>query len=237
MEEECDDRPYPQEVALSQTCWEYKTLLHQQNRAIGQHEDVAVRVDSAAVPSSKISNVDHHQQQQQHRHHHDQDAGRDANRPPGQHPKQHKPNPPVSKRHQSKPPRAKAGRSVAAITSIQTLRLSASAQRDDRLLDLFVLVLQTSGLQQITSRAGFDVDFGTLLVADPSSAFLRVTLWRNAARIGARLIRAGDLVRLNRSGSAKGRQSRADYIRFQAPEYISPPFADAASCEYSKYPQ
>lgn len=66
------------------------------------------------------------------------------------------------------------------------------------LRDLFVLVLQTSGLQQITSRAGFDVDFGTLLVADPSSAFLRVTLWRSAARVGAKLIRAGDLVRLNR---------------------------------------
>lgn len=86
------------------------------------------------------------------------------------------------------------------------------------LRDLFVLVLQTSGLQQITSRAGFDVDFGTLLVADPSSAFLRVTLWRSAARVGARLIRAGDLVRLNRSGPAKVKASRADCSRFQAPD-------------------
>ena len=221
MEEECDDRPHPQEVALSQTCWEYKTLLHQRNRAKRQHDDVAVRVDRAAVPSSNISsNIDHHHQQQQqhHHHHHGQDSGRGANRPPSQPPKRHKPNPPVSKRHESQPPRANAGRSVAAITSIQTLRLSGSAQRDDtRLRDLFVLVLQTSGLQQITSRAGFDVDFGTLLVADPSSAFLRVTLWRNAARVGARLIRAGDLVRLNRSGSAKKGQSKPIRL-FQIPD-------------------
>lgn len=198
MEEECDDRPYPQEVALSQTCWEYKTFLHQQSRATRQQKDVAV--------GEILSSIDH--RQRQHRHHHQGQASEeDARRPPGQPPKRHKPSAPVNKRHQSQSPRAKAGRSATTITSIQTLRRSGSTQHDDMLRDLFVLVLQSSGLQKITSRAGFDVDFGTLLVADPSSAFLRVTLWRNAARVGARLIRAGDLVRLNRSGSVKAAEA------------------------------
>lgn len=206
MEEECDDRAYPQEVTLSQTCWEYKSLLHQQSQTTRQHEDVpARRVDSAGVQSSKISStIDHH-----HHHHHGQDPEGDARRPPGRSPKRHKASPPVSMQCKSQSPRAKAGRSASAITSLQTLRLSGNTQVEEHMLkDVFVLVLQLSGLQQITSRAGFDVDFGTLLVADPSSAFLRVTLWRNAARAGARLIRAGDLVRLNRSGPANIAESR-----------------------------
>lgn len=64
--------------------------------------------------------------------------------------------------------------------------------------DLFVLVLQNSGLQRTMSKAGYEVELSTLLVADPSSSFFRVTLWRRAAQCAARLVRPGDLVRLNR---------------------------------------
>lgn len=171
MEGDQDDEPYPQAVVLSQTCWEYRTLLEE------------------SAP----------QQQQQHRQ--PQDSKRDEGRrsialgttPPGE-------------RRWAKKAKTSASSGVreprcAGTASLATLRRAGegeeSSKRGVGSWDIFVLVLQASGLEQITSRRGSEVDFGTLLVADQSFSFFRLTLWGRTAREGGRLVRAGDLVRLN----------------------------------------
>lgn len=88
-------------------------------------------------------------------------------------------------------------------TPLNTLKAAGNQQQTDvgrasATWDIFVLVLQCSGLQRITSKAGYEICLSTLLVADPTASFFRVTLWRRTAQCGARMIRAGDLVRLNR---------------------------------------
>lgn len=189
MEDDEGDRPHLQSVVLSQTCWEYKTLVSADNNS--------------------RSNQLHHQ---------DQLAGNAARFPKGCHADNYRRSevPPPEERagiaasrelQKDERPQQKRAKTTAAAapaknsfptTNLQTLRLADTSGKDSRVWDILVLVLQTSGLQQITSKAGFYVDLCTLLVADPSSSFFRVTLWRRAATVGARLIRAGDLVRLNR---------------------------------------
>lgn len=91
----------------------------------------------------------------------------------------------------------------SAITPLQTLKATARNERvgtsaNSATWDVFVLILQCSGLQQVTSKEGYEMNQSTLLVADPTSSFFRVTLWRQTAQCAARMIRPGDLVRLNR---------------------------------------
>lgn len=90
----------------------------------------------------------------------------------------------------------------SSTTPLNVLRAEAQGEvegkKHDGVWDIFVLILQTSGLQHISSRTGYGLDLTTLLIADPTSSFMRVTLWRRAAQLGAKIIRAGDLVRLNR---------------------------------------
>lgn len=88
----------------------------------------------------------------------------------------------------------------AGTTSLRTLRLKGKSDNNKTvagLWDIFVLVLQACGLQRVTSKRGSEVDFGTLLIADQSLSFFRLTLWGKAARAAGRLVRAGDLVRFN----------------------------------------
>lgn len=214
MEGVYDDQPHPQAVVLSQTCWEYKELLHQENRTSHEHTrsvEVAVPLQG---PSSRIWSDDTAVADRC------QDSRTDT-----RHPKRAKTSVPVSAQ-QLKPTHVEAG--IPPTTQIQALHLACETQDHAKhiLWDIFVLVLQTSGLQQITSKAGVDMDFGTLLVADPSSSFFRVTLWRRAARFGARLIRAGDLVRLNRY--ARGwmeSEMRKDPLQLQSVTAVRIPFS------------
>lgn len=92
---------------------------------------------------------------------------------------------------------------VSPTTTLETLRTEVKegtqhGKTCSSVWNIFILILQNSGLQRISSRGGYDLNVTTLLVADPSSSFLRVILWRRAAQFSAKLIRAGDLVRLNR---------------------------------------
>lgn len=90
-------------------------------------------------------------------------------------------------------------------TSLRNLRAAAREGTDEvaknKSWDIFVLVVQNSGLHHVSSKRGHDVGVTTLLVADPTSSLLRVTLWMRAAKLGAELIQAGDLVRINRCGT------------------------------------
>lgn len=166
MEGDQDDEPYPQAVVLSQTCWEYQTLL-----------------DQEAAP----------QQRQQ-----PQPSKRDEAR------KSVALGTPTGERRWTKKAKTSALSGVreprcAGTASLATLRRAGKGESSKGVgsWDIFVLVLQASGLQQITSKRGSEVDFGTLLVADQSLSFFRLTLWGGIARAGGRLVRAGDLVRLN----------------------------------------
>ncbi|CAM9229860.1 unnamed protein product [Choristocarpus tenellus] len=85
--------------------------------------------------------------------------------------------------------------------TLRSLSLSFGAQHD--LFDILVLVLQASGLQSISTKSGHEFDVQNLLVADPSASFVKLTLWGQAARYGARLVRPGDLVRFNRVRTSK----------------------------------
>lgn len=216
--EDDDDRPHPQAVALSQTCWEYKTLLQSQNKQSKQQRELQQNyndVVSADVVDSSTSKTAPQP-------HDDTDEGIDTT-------SDHKVNVGsgqskrlkttaaitpstidsgsnnVNVEHEQRQGNKVEGSSTStaqcpsAIT-LQALRFAGTAQRKDdkhATWDVLVLVLQASGLQKITSKAGFDVDLCTLLVADPTLSFFRVTLWRRAARRGAQLMRAGDLARLN----------------------------------------
>lgn len=224
-----DDRPHPQAVALSQTCWEYRSLLPQEKSQASQ-----AHISNGGVSASAVSNASRVASPLQLSLQPSKipsggndivlrgDIGQDASdKPhadgeprPAREPefvdrasKRFKPRAahsgqrPHQQLHQQRQrPRSDGGGSPT--TDLQALRMAGNGHdRQDanrRSWDVFVLVLQASGLQQITSKAGFDVELSTLLVADPSLSFFRVTLWRKAARIGARLIRAGDLVRINR---------------------------------------
>lgn len=216
--EEDDDRPHPQAVALSQTCWEYKTLVQSQNKQSKQQREQQQNYND--VVSADVV---------------DSSASRTAPQPPDDpgegigNTNDHKLNVRGGQSKRLKTTAAIApstidggsnnvnveeerrqgnevggsststARCPSAIT-LQALRLAGTAQwKDDKhaTWDVFVLVLQASGLQNITSKAGFDVGLCTLLVADPTLSFFRVTLWRRAARRGAQLMRAGDLARLN----------------------------------------
>lgn len=197
MEEEQDDHhPCPEAVILSQTCWEYRNLLGQE-RASQEH-----RVDIPSISTNR--------------------GGIPTRTPAGQAPasasapigsktsrcssrSQREDTEPVYKRAKTAAasttnmPRPESPRATRT-TPLDTLRLAGKGEVPDKRSgswDVFVLVLQASGLQQITSKAGSEVDFGTLLVADQSVSFFRLALWARAARAGGRLIRPGDLVRFN----------------------------------------
>ncbi|CAM9206443.1 unnamed protein product [Ectocarpus sp. 12 AP-2014] len=169
MEVERDDEPYPQAVVLSQTCWEYKTILDQesapQQRRQPQHGKMEESRKSIALRT-----------------------------PPGG-------------RRWAKKAKISASSGVreprcAGTAPLATLRRAGKGESSKGVgsWNIFVLVLQASGLQQVTSKRGSEVDFGTLLVADQSLSFFRLTLWGRTARAGGRLVRAGDLVRFNGVG-------------------------------------
>lgn len=201
-EEQDDDHPCPQTVALSQTCWEYRNLLGQE--LASQEQEVALSIDHlrgipARAPPAPTSAA--------------APAAPAAPAPPAA--------PTGSKIRRSSsrgnseggepgPKRAKTAvtattllsdstRRATETTPLETVRLAGKGEVPKRSgsWDVFVLVLQASGLQQIISKAGSEIDFGTLLVADQSVSFFRLTLWARAARAGGRLIRPGDLVRFN----------------------------------------
>lgn len=207
--DEDDGLPHPQMVALSQTCWEYTTLLQSQDKQSKQRhhrncndvisDDVVDSSTSKTAPKPPdiadegIDNISEHS------------GDHEANVSNGRSKRLKMAAaiaPSISNVRQHD--RGVTGSSTErcpSTTTLQALRLAGAAQRKDAkhaTWDAFILVLQVSGLQKITSRAGFDVDLCTLLVADPTLSFFRVTLWRRAATRGAQLINAGDLVRLNR---------------------------------------
>ncbi|CAM9705333.1 unnamed protein product, partial [Hapterophycus canaliculatus] len=169
MEGDQDDHPCPESIVLSQTCWEYRTLLGKEQQQAEQKHYVAYycRKTNKAAQQSR------------------------APAPKGD-----------SKTSLStdRAPRC------AGTTGLRTLRLEGQGDNNQTAnqtagsWDIFVLVLQASGLQRITSKRGSEVDFGTLLIADQSLSFFRLTLWGKTARSAGRLIRAGDLVRFNRIG-------------------------------------
>ncbi|CAB1108363.1 unnamed protein product [Ectocarpus sp. CCAP 1310/34] len=169
MEVDQHDDPYPQAVVLSQTCWEYKTLLDQES----------------APPQRR---------QPEH-------GKRDESR------KSIALGTPPSEPRWAKKAKTSASSSVrepwcAGMAPLATLRQAGKGETSKGVgsWDIFVLVLQASGLEQVTSKRGSEVDFGTLLVADQSLSFFRLTLWGRTARAGGRLVRAGDLVRFNGIG-------------------------------------
>ena len=174
-----EDRPPPQSVVLSQTCWEYKTLLHKE----------------VTKPSGTILGKRRQEQYHYHSPHKRQTPDRGGSG-----------RVPLTNNREVKTPAKKRSKTDSLrstpIASLRELRETGITQASLVKWDIFILVLQTSGLQQITSRAGLDVNVCTLLVADPTSSFFKVTLWRRAAKVGAELIHAGDLVRLNRQAGA-----------------------------------
>lgn len=214
MEEEQDDQPYSQAVVLSQTCWEYRTLTDQEQQVVSQQQHVPSTKtgDTAVGPTPPPLPLPA------------QATAAEAAEAVVTRTTQSMPSsrgPQVSKQSRSSrsssggdgggerlPKRAKTSvqnaerdyRPAAGTTALETLRLAGKSENPKRSesWDIFVLVLQASGLQQITSKAGSEVDFGTLLVADQSVSFFRLTLWARAARAGGRLIRPGDLVRFNK---------------------------------------
>ncbi len=213
------DEPYPQAVVLSQTCWEYRNLLDQEltgssgngNSSSTDISPAPAAVETteaaAAVPTTPAA------------------AGTRVPLPGGSKSKGSKTSDSRGSSigdGEPGPKRAKTGAAAAAspqrraastpTTPLETLRLagkgenpgggssSSSRRRSSSSAgtwDIFVLVLQASGLQQITSKAWSEIDFGTLLVADHSASFFRLALWARAAREGSRLVRPGDLVRFN----------------------------------------
>lgn len=197
------DGPYPQAVVLSQTCWEYRNLLDQEQAGSGNGGNgggsgsksnsnsstdipptsaAAETTEAAAAVGSKASD------------------GRGSSIGDGE------PGPKRAKTSAANAASLQRRSGSTRTTPLETLRLAGegenpgggSSSRRGGEWDIFVLVLQASGLQQITSKAGSEVDFGTLLVADDSASFFRLALWARAAREGSRLIRPGDLVRFNR---------------------------------------
>ncbi|CAM9777078.1 unnamed protein product [Discosporangium mesarthrocarpum] len=88
---------------------------------------------------------------------------------------------------------------TTTLRSLKSKSTTTGGKRDD--FDIFVLILQSSGTQEIITRAGRDVEVNTLLVADQTASFVKLTLWTHVARSAGRLIRPGDLVRFNRIGT------------------------------------
>lgn len=197
MENEQDgDHPCAEAVVLSQTCWEYRNLVGQEQASQEQQD---ARIDSSGIdtsssripagtpaaptPAAASPSVGSHTTSR------GRSLGRSEDGEPG--PKRVRT---TATPRQDSPPRA-----ATETTSLEALRLAGKGDAPKRRgsWDVFALVLQASGLQQITSKAGSEIDFGTLLVADQSVSFFRLTLWARAARAGGRLIRPGDLVRFN----------------------------------------
>ena len=184
-----DDHPCPQAVVLSQTCWEYRNFLGQE-RASQEKHDAAVTGIPAGTPAATTSEVTTAWTSISSKTSPRNARGRSEDGQPA---------PKRAKTAATATPRADSPRRASETTPLQTLRLAGKGEvpKRRRSWDIFVLVLQASGLQQITSKAGSEIDFGTLLVADQSVSFFRLTLWARAARAGGRLIRPGDLVRFN----------------------------------------
>lgn len=170
-----EDQPPPQSVILSQTCWEYKTLLEKER---------------TITPTSAIVERQTHD-------HDGHDEVKATEYTSGNAPSRTDFADEMSPKRCSKTTGLRT-RCTRPTTALRALREASTLEPSSTTWDIFVLVLHTSGLQRIMSRAGIDLDVCTILVADPTSSFFKVTLWRRVAKVGAELIHPGDLVRFNR---------------------------------------
>lgn len=217
--DEEDDQPDPQTLQMSQTCWEFKSLQvsrrqHHHGDGDGDYDDDCDGDGDEKPPGQSGKRLhDHegfpHQPEEKSEIIDDPDSvNRGRKRLKLQaiasmRSSQQAGSPIVTKSSAS--PRIMEGQTKTTTTSLQACRDYAANSDVDAACgksptrDLFVLVVQCSGLQCITSKAGYDVTLSTLLVADPTFSFFKVTLWRHMGERAARMIRAGDLVRLNRS--------------------------------------
>lgn len=169
-----EDQPPPQSVILSQTCWEYKTLLEKE-RTI---------TPTSAIVERQTHDGDHDEAKATE--HTSSNASCRSDFADEMSPKRFL---------EATGFRTRCTRPTNAL---RALREAGTLERSSTTWDIFVLILHTSGLQRIMSKTGLDLDVCTILVADPTSSFFKVTLWRRVAKVGAELIRPGDLVRFNR---------------------------------------
>lgn len=228
VEDADDDRPDPHTVALSQRLWEYKTLVSGNEAseqfilssdtnsagAIKKSSRVAEVVGSTPKPkipcldSSLVAprcDLEDHEARGSSKHR-SGDIEREENAcsamARSSESKSSRSRSPLQYKGGQVEKHSRWSRTEAELptTSLEGLRSASETQRDhpSKTWDILVLVLQASGLQQVATKTGCDADLGTLLVADPSLSFFRLTLWREAARSGARLIRAGDIIRITR---------------------------------------
>lgn len=169
-----EDQPPPQSVMLSQTCWEYKTLFEKEKTIIPTSVIVERQTRDGGHDEVKATE------------HTSGIASRRSDFADEMSPKI------FSKATDIRTSCTRPTKALRALREAGTLEPSPTTW------DIFVLILHTSGLQRIMSKAGLDLDICTVLVADPTSSFFKVTLWRRVAKVGAELIRPGDLVRFNR---------------------------------------
>lgn len=186
-EKEKEDIADPEALQMSQTCWEFKSLLKSTDiasqRQPPQQPSVArlrqIGTKSKADGSTEV-------------------VGRSSKRLKVQSPSVNEPRSSVKSLSPSVARSFAPSRSTTTRLQDARNQHQAEGEKTSSTWDMFVLVLQCSDLQRIASKTGYEIDLSTLLVADPTASFFGVTLWRGAAQWGARIIRAGDLVRLNR---------------------------------------